>query len=128
MIGTAGTASLIRVFRATLLDELKRQYVIVARAKGLKESKVIFKYPVRLALNPIITMIGIQLPQIISGTAITAVVLNLPTLGPMLLSSLLNQDMYLAGAVIMLSSVLVLVSVLASDIVLAWNDPRIRLR
>jgi peptide/nickel transport system permease protein len=126
VIGTAGTAAVIRILRASMLDELKKQYVIVARAKGLGEGRLIFKYPVRVALNPVITTFGIQLPQAISGTAITAIVLNLPTLGPLLLSALTNQDMYLAGAIIMLTSALVLLGAFVSDLLLAVNDPRIR--
>jgi peptide/nickel transport system permease protein len=126
VIGTAGTAGIIRVMRGVLLDELSRQYVIVARAKGVPEKTLIFKYPVRSALNPIVSTIGWQLPANISGTTVAAVVLNLPTLGPTLLDALQSQDMYLAGAVIMLLSFLVIAGTLVSDLLLMVLDPRIR--
>ena len=119
-------AALIRVMRATLLDELRKQYVVTARAKGVSERRLLFKYPVRLAINPIISGIGWLLPSIISGATITSIVLNLPTTGPVLLGALVAQDMYLAGSFIMVLSVLVLVGNLISDVVLAWVDPRIR--
>ena len=127
VIGTAGTAAIIRVLRGVLLDELGKQYVVTARAKGMAERALVFKYPVRVALNPIVSTIGWRLPQIVSGTTITAVVLNLPTLGPMLLVALESQDMFLAGAIILLLTILVLVGTFVSDILLAALDPRIRL-
>ncbi len=126
VIGTAGTAGLVRVMRGCLLDELRKQYVITARAKGVLERKLLFKYPVRVAINPLISTIGWLLPAIISGEAITAIVLNLPTTGPVLLRALLSQDMYLAGSFILILSSLTVVGTLVSDILLAWLDPRIR--
>ena len=126
IVGTAGTAGVIRVMRATTLDELGRPYVEAARSKGLKESTLTLKYPVRVALNPILSTIGWQLPQIVSGTVLVALVLNLPTTGPLLFRALLSQDMYLAASFIMILSTLTLVGTLISDILLAWLDPRIR--
>ncbi|MQY58138.1 MAG: ABC transporter permease subunit [Clostridia bacterium] len=126
VIGTAGTAGLIRVMRSCLLDELRKQYVIVARAKGVAERSLLFKYPVRVAVNPIISTIGWTLPAIISGETITAIVLNLPTTGPLLLRALLCQDMYLAGSFILILSTLTITGSLISDILLVWIDPRIR--
>ncbi|MHA3978960.1 ABC transporter permease [Halovulum sp. GXIMD14794] len=126
VIGTAGTASLIRILRANLTDELNKPYVITARAKGLPEHEVILKYPVRIALNPFVSAIGWVLPQLISGVTITAIVLNLPTAGPLLLRALVSQDMYLAGSFILLMGVLTLVGMLISDLLLALLDPRIR--
>jgi len=126
VVGLAGTASLVRVMRATLLDELKKQYVITARSKGLQERTILFRYPVRVAINPIASTIGWMLPQIISGATIVAIVLNLPTVGPLLMRSLLSQDMYLAGALIIMISFLAVVGTLISDIVLMKIDPRIK--
>ena len=126
VIGTAGTAGLIRVMRGCLLDEIQKQYVITARAKGLKEKVLLFKYPVRIALNPIISTIGWTLPSIISGATITAIVLSLPTMGPLLLHALMRQDMYLAGSIMMLLSFLTVVGTFISDMLLALMDPRIR--
>jgi peptide/nickel transport system permease protein len=126
IIGLAGTASLIRVMRANLLDELRKPYVVAARARGLSERQVILKYPVRVALNPFISTAGWVLPGLVSGSIIVAVVLSLPTAGPLLLRSLLSQDMYLAGAFILLLSVLTMLGTLISDILLAMVDPRIR--
>jgi len=126
VVGTAGTAWLIRVMRGCLLDELRKQYVITARAKGIAERTLLFKYPVRLAINPIISTIGWQLPAIVSGTIITAIVLSLPTMGPLLFRALMSQDMYLAGSCIMFLSFLTVTGTLISDILLAWLDPRIR--
>lgn len=126
ILGTAGAASLIRIMRANLLDELKKPYVRTARAKGLPEWKAILKYPVRVALNPFISTAGWLLPTLVSGSIIVATVLSLPTTGPMLLSALTTQDMYLAGAFILLLSMLTLVGTLVSDVLLAWLDPRIR--
>ena len=126
VIGTAGTASLIRIMRGCLLDELGKQYVITARAKGVSERRLLFKYPVRVAINPIISTIGWTLPRIFSGAIITAIVLNLPTTGPLLFNALLAQDMYLAGSTIMFLSSLTVIGTLISDILLVWVDPRIR--
>jgi len=126
VLATAGTAELIRILRANLLDELKKPYVTTARAKGLPEWKVILKYPVRVALNPLGATIGWLLPALVSSSVIVSVVLNLPTAGPLLLRSLTSQDMYLAGAIIMLLGVLTVIGTLISDLLLAWIDPRIR--
>jgi peptide/nickel transport system permease protein len=126
IVGTAHTAKFIRIIRGNLLDELKKQYVTTARAKGLPEVHLILKYPVRVAINPLVSTIGWTLPELVSGIAITAVVLNLPTTGPLLLKALLSQDMHLAGSFIMLLSLLTVVGTLLSDILLAWVDPRIR--
>ena len=126
VIGTAGTAGLIRIMRANLLDELFRPYVTTARAKGLKERNLIRKYPVRLALNPFISTVGWVLPTLISGEVIVSIVLGLPTTGPLLLRALLAQDMYLAGAFILLLAVLTVIGTLISDLLLAALDPRIR--
>ena len=126
VIGTAGTATLIRVMRANLLDELKKQYVLTARAKGVKRIRLLLKYPVRVALNPMVSTIGWVLPAIVSGSVIVSVVLGLPTIGPMLLQALLNQDMYLAGSMVMLLSLLTVIGTLISDVLLLILDPRIR--
>jgi peptide/nickel transport system permease protein len=128
ILGTSSTASLIRVMRANLLDELHKPYVTTARAKGLGELRLLIKYPVRLALNPFVSTIGWAFPQLISGAVITAFVLSLPTAGPLLLQALLAQDMYLAGAFILLLCSLTVVGMLVSDILLALIDPRIRYR
>ena len=119
-------AALIRVMRANLLDELYKPYVVTGRAKGLPEWRLIIDYPVRVALNPFISTIGWILPSLVSGAVIVSVVLSLPTTGPMLLQSLLSQDMYLAGSIILLLSVLTVIGTLISDILLAWLDPRVR--
>ncbi|WP_208350249.1 ABC transporter permease [Pseudaestuariivita rosea] len=126
VIGTAKTAELIRVMRANLLDELHKPYVATARSKGLGEMRTLIKYPIRIALNPFISTIGWVLPSLVSGAVITAVVLNLPTTGPLLLGALRSQDMYLAGSFILMLSTLTVVGTLISDILLAWLDPRIR--
>jgi len=126
VIGTAGTAWLIRVMRGCLLDELRKQYVITARAKGVSERTLLFKYPVRVAINPIVSTIGWTLPAIISGETITAIVLGLPTTGPLLFRALISQDMYLAGSIIMLLSFLTVIGTFISDLLLVWIDPRIR--
>jgi peptide/nickel transport system permease protein len=128
VIGTSGTAGMIRRLRANLLDELQKQYVVTARAKGLPPGKVLTKYPLRMALNFFISDIGSLLPSIISGAEITAVVLSLPTTGPMLLSALKSQDMYLAGSFLMFLAFLIVVGVLVSDLALMVLDPRIRLQ
>jgi peptide/nickel transport system permease protein len=127
VIGASGTAGMIRRLRANLLDELSKQYVVTARAKGLPPRKVLRKYPLRMALNFFISDIGSLLPHIISGAEITAVVLSLPTTGPMLLNALKSQDMYLAGSFLMFLAFLIVVGVLISDLALVALDPRIRL-
>ena len=127
VIGTAGTAQLIRVLRSSLLDELSRQYVITARAKGLAESRLLFRYPVRVALNPVISTVGWILPEIFSGQVITAIVLSLPTIGPLLLAALVAQDMFLAGSLVMVTALLTLIGTFISDILLIAVDPRIRM-
>lgn len=126
VIATAGTAGLIRILRGTLLDELGKQYVITARAKGMKESKLTFKYPVRMAINPLISTIGWMLPAIVGGEIVVSYVLNLKTIGPILLGAVQTEDMYLAGAIIMILSTLTVIGTLISDILLVWLDPRIR--
>jgi peptide/nickel transport system permease protein len=126
VIGTAGTASLIRVLRGSLLDELRKQYVVTARAKGLEERKLLFKYPFRVAINPIISQIGYILPMLVAGEALTSIVLSLPTVGPLLLQSLQQQDMYLAGSLLMVLGALAMLGILISDILLVIIDPRIR--
>lgn len=126
VIGTAGTASLIRIMRANLLDELPKAYVETARARGLTERRLLVKYPLRVALNPFVSRLGWELPDLVSGATITAIVLSLPTTGPLLLEALLAQDMYLAGSFIMMLSVLTVIGTLISDLLLAWLDPRIR--
>lgn len=126
IIGINGTAGLIRVMRGTLLDELRKPYVTTARAKGISERKLLFKYPVRIAINPMISTIGWLLPGLVSGSGITAIVLNLPTTGPVLLKALMSQDMYLAGSFVMILSTLTVIGTVLSDILLAALDPRIR--
>ena len=127
VIGTAGTAGMIRRLRANLLDELQKQYVVTGRAKGLPPFKLLVKYPLRMSLNPFISDIGNLLPEVISGAVIVSVVLNLPTTGKMLYNALISQDMYLAGSFLMFLSMLTVFGVLLSDLALAWLDPRIRL-
>jgi peptide/nickel transport system permease protein len=128
VLGTSGTASLIRITRANLLDELRKPYVVTARAKGMNEWQLILKYPVRLAFNPIISITAYILPFLVSGSVIVSVVLNLPTVGPVLLRSLLSQDMFLAGSIILLIGVMTVIGTLLSDILLALVDPRVRLQ
>jgi len=128
IIGLGGTAGLIRTMRANLLDELRKQYVITARAKGVPERTLLFKYPVRIAINPMISTIGWTLPAIFSGETLVAIVLNLPTMGPLFVQALLAQDMYLAGSFVLIISFLTLTGTLISDLLLAWADPRIRYR
>lgn len=124
--GTAGTAGLIRILRANLLDELGKPYVVTAKTKGVSNLKILFKYPVRIALIPFISTVGWTFASLISGSVITAIVLNLPTTGPMLLQALKTQDMYLAGSFIFFLSILTVIGTLVSDILLALVDPRIR--
>ncbi|WP_420328890.1 ABC transporter permease [Mameliella sp.] len=126
VVGTSGAAALIRIMRANLLDELYRPYVVTARAKGMSEFQLLMRYPVRVALNPFISTIGWILPTLVSGEIIVAVVMNLPTTGPLLLRALLVQDMYLAGSLILIVSLLTVIGTLLSDVLLAWVDPRIR--
>ncbi len=127
ILGTAGTAQLIRIMRANLLDELRKPYVVTARAKGLTELKVILKYPVQVALNPFISTVGYTLPYLVSGSIIVSIVLSLPTVGPLLWKALIAQDMFLAGTIVLLLGIMTVIGTLISDILLAWLDPRIRL-
>lgn len=127
VVGTAGTAALIRVMRANLLDELHKPYVVTARAKGLPEWKLILKYPVRLALNPLVSTLGYLLPVLMSGSVIVSVVLSLPTEGPLLLKALLAEDLFVSGAIVLLLGTLTVIGTLMSDIFLGILDPRIRM-
>jgi peptide/nickel transport system permease protein len=127
ILAVAGTAQLIRILRANLLDELRKPYVVTARAKGLSEWKLILKYPVRVALNPLVSTVGYLLPLIVSGSIIVSVVMSLPTVGPLLLKALIAQDMFLAGTIIFLIGVMTVIGTFLSDLLLAWVDPRIRL-
>ena len=127
ILAVSGTAQLIRILRANLLDELRKPYVVTARAKGLSEWKLILKYPVRVALNPLVSTIGYLLPLIVSGSIIVSVVMSLPTVGPLLLKALIAQDMFLAGTIIFLIGVMTVIGTFLSDLLLAWVDPRIRL-
>lgn len=126
VVGLGGTAGLIRIMRANLLDEIGRPYVMTARAKGLAERKLLLKYPVRVALNPFVSSLAWVLPGLVSGETIVSIVLSLPTTGPMLLEALIAQDMYLAGSIILMLSFLTIVGTLFSDILLAVLDPRVR--
>ena len=126
IIGLSGTAELIRVMRANLLDELRKPYVITARAAGMSERNLVLKYPVRVALNPFASTIGYLLPYILSGSVIISVVLSLPTLGPLLLGSLIAQDMFLAGTIVLMLGSLTVIGTFLSDLLLMWIDPRIR--
>ena len=127
MLGTAGTAGLIRIMRANLLDELRKPYVVTARAKGLSEQRLIMKYPVRVAANPLVSGMAYLLPDLFSGEIIVAVVLSLPTLGPVLLGALLNQDVMMSGSIIRVIGILTVIGMLISDLMLVIVDPRIRL-
>ena len=126
VLGIAGTARLSRIMRANLLDELNKPYVVTARAKGMKEWRLVLRYPARLAFNPLVSTIGWYLPALFSGSLIVATVMNLPNIGPLLLRSLINQDMYLAGGILLIYSFLTIVGTLMSDVLLALIDPRIR--
>jgi peptide/nickel transport system permease protein len=126
ILGLGGAAQLIRVVRANLLDELRKPYVMTARAKGLPPARVVMKYPVRLALNPFVSTIGYVFPFIVSGSIIVSLVLGLPTVGPVLLKALLAQDQYLAGTIILLLGLMTVAGTLISDLLLMWIDPRIR--
>lgn len=127
VIGTSGTAGMIRRLRANLLDEMQKQYVVTGRAKGLSEIRLLVKYPLRMSLNPFIADIGSLLPQVVSGSVIVSAVMSLPTTGPMLLSALQSQDMYLAGSFLMFLAMLTVIGMFVSDLLLAVLDPRIRL-
>ena len=126
VLGTSGTASLIRIMRNNLLDELGKPYVVTARAKGLRPLRAILKYPVRVAINPLISTVGYLLPSLVSGSIIVSVVLSLPTLGPLLLEAIITEDVFLAGFIILMVGVLTVVGTLVSDILLAVADPRIK--
>ncbi len=126
ILALAGTAQLIRIMRANLLDELRRPYVATARARGLAEWRVIVKYPVRAALNPFASTIGYLLPFVVSGSIVVSLVLSLPTVGPLLLRALVAQDMFLAGTIVLLLGVLTVIGTFISDLILMWIDPRIR--
>ena len=126
ILALGGTAQLIRIMRANLLDELRRPYVVTARAKGLKEIRVILKYPVRAALNPFASNIAYLFPYLVSGSIIVSIVLGLPTVGPLLVKSLVAQDMFLAGTIVLLLGVLTVIGTFISDLVLMWVDPRLR--
>ena len=127
VLGLAGTAQLIRIMRANLLDEIRKPYVVTARAKGLSEMRVIMKYPVRAALNPFASTIGYLFPVIVSGSIIVSLVLSLPTVGPLLLKALLAQDMFLAGTIMLLLGVMTVIGTFISDLLLMWIEPRIRI-
>ncbi len=126
VLGVTGTAGMIRVMRGNLLDELKKPYVVTALAKGVRPIKLLMKYPVRIALNPFISGIGTLFPQLVSGGAIVAMVLSLPTVGPLMLEALMTEDMYLAGSMLMVLSLVGVLGTLVSDLLLMWLDPRIR--
>jgi len=127
ILAVAGMAQAIRIMRANLLDELRKPYVVTARAKGLSETRAILKYPVRVALNPFASTIGYTLPYVVSGSIIVSLVMGLPTVGPLLLQALIAQDMFLAGTIVLLLGVLTVIGTLISDLILVWIDPRIRL-
>jgi len=126
IIGMSGTAGLIRVMRGNLLDELQKQYVTTARAKGVPEKTVLYRYPVRIAVNPIVSTVGWVLPSVVGGEVLVSIVLNLPTTGPVLLKAVMFQDMYLAGSITLILSLLTVIGTLIADILLVWIDPRIR--
>jgi len=128
VVGVAGTAGLIRITRANLLDELHKPYVATARAKGLPEWKLLLKYPVRMSLSPFFSTVGWLLPGLISGETIVSVVMSLPTSGPLLLGAVKSQDMYLVGSFVLILSALTVIGTMLSDLALAWWDPRIRHR
>ena len=127
VLGIGGTAQMIRIMRSNLLDELRKPYVMTARARGLSETRVILKYPVRVALNPFVSTIGYLFPYIVSGSIIVSMVLSLPTVGPLLLKALIAQDMFLAGTIILMLGVMTVIGTFISDLLLMWVDPRIRL-
>ena len=127
ILGLAGTAQLVRIMRANLLDELRKPYVVTARARGLPETRVILKYPVRVALNPFASTVGYLLPYVVSGSIIVSLVLGLPTVGPLLLKALVAQDMFLAGTIVLLLGLMTVIGTFLSDLLLMWIDPRIRI-
>ena len=127
ILGLAGTGQAVRIMRANLLDEMRKPYVVTARAKGLSETRAILKYPVRVALNPFASTIGYTLPYVVSGSIIVSLVLSLPTVGPLLLKALIAQDMFLAGTIVLLLGVMTVIGTFLSDLILMWIDPRIRL-
>jgi len=127
VLGVSGTAQMIRIMRSNLLDELRKPYVMTARARGLAESLVIMRYPVRVALNPFVSTIGYLLPYVVSGSIIVSLVLSLPTVGPLLLKALIAQDMFLAGTIVLMLGVMTVIGTFISDLLLMWVDPRIRL-
>lgn len=127
VLGLGGTASMIRILRANLLDELHKPYVVTARAKGLPTWRIVFKYPVRVAISPFVSTLGYLFPYIVSGSIIVSLVLGLPTVGPLLLQSLVAQDMYLAGTIVLMLGIMTVIGTFVSDILLMWLDPRIRL-
>ncbi len=127
VLGVSGTAQMIRIMRSNLLDELRKPYVMTARARGLSEYRVIMRYPVRVALNPFVSTIGYLLPYVVSGSIIVSLVLSLPTVGPLLLKALIAQDMFLAGTIVLLLGVMTVIGTFISDLMLMWVDPRIRL-
>jgi peptide/nickel transport system permease protein len=126
VLGLSGTAQMIRIMRANLLDELRKPYVVTARAKGMSERRAILKYPVRVALNPFASTIGYLFPYVVSGSIIVSLVLSLPTVGPLLLKALIAQDMFLAGTIILMLGVMTVIGTFISDLILMWIDPRIR--
>lgn len=128
VLGMGGTAYMIRILRANLLDELSKPYVLTARAKGLSEVRLLLRYPLRVALNPFVSTAGYLLPYLVSGSIIVSMVMSLPTVAPVLLSALMDQDLYLAGTLVLLLGVLTVVGTLISDLLLLWIDPRIRFR
>lgn len=128
VLSITGVAGIIRVLRASLLDELNKQYVTTARAKGLSEWQMIMQYPMRIALNPLISTVGWMLPAVVGGEIVVSKVLNLPTTGPVLLEATIAQDMYLAGGIVLILSVLTVIGTFVSDVLLALNDPRIRIQ
>jgi len=126
ILSVAGMAELIRIMRGNLLEQLGEQYVVTARAKGLQERKLVLKYPVRVAINPLVSVLGLRLPRIISGATVLGIVLTLPTIGPLYMRALISQDMYLAGTFLMMLAFMLVIGNLLADIILAWLDPRIR--
>ena len=128
VLALAGTAQLIRIMRANLLDELRKPYVVTARAKGISERRLLLKYPVRAALNPFASAIAYLFPYLVSGSIVVSLVLGLPTVGPLLLQALVAQDMYLAGSIVLLLGILTVIGTLVSDLLLMWIEPRIRLQ
>jgi peptide/nickel transport system permease protein len=127
VLGIGGTAQMIRIMRSNLLDELRKPYVMTARARGLSETRVILKYPVRVALNPFVSTLGYLFPYVVSGSIIVSMVLSLPTVGPLLLKALIAQDLFLAGTIVLMLGVMTVIGTFISDLLLMWIDPRIRL-